>query len=222
MEEDNNHFRFKNCVGVQVIGSSNSSKSELLLKIIKYRNTLFWPKPPDVVLWCHSGLEQPSLFSRLRTVCPKIKFLVGLEALKKIHFDRKLTHICVLDDLYTEAMSDSWVNELFYKTAHHCNIVPFLVQQNTYAKGSYSTAISRNCRYLILYYNKRDRQTIERIAKNTVGIKPQDIHEIFKIITENNPYGYLVIDLHQTTKSEFSLLTRIIPDEYPSIYFHVE
>jgi hypothetical protein len=216
------HFRFKNCSGVQVIGSSNSGKSELLFKIIKYRNEMFWPRNPDVVLWCHSGLEQPDLFKRLREVCSKIKFLVGIEELKKIQFDRKFMHLLIIDDLYLEALSDPWVNDLFYKTAHHCNIIPFLVQHNTYVKAPFSTSVARNSRYILLWYNKRDRKTIESIARNTVGIKPDDIHSIFKLILEKNPYGCLCIDLHQTTPQDFSLVTNITPDTYPNVYFHVE
>jgi len=215
-------FKFKNYGSCQVIGASFSGKSQLLLKIIKFRNRLFWPRQPDVVLWCHSGLEQPELFAKLRRECKNIKFLVGLDELKKIKWDRRLFHILVLDDIYLECMNDSYVNELFFRTAHHCSIFIFLLQQNTYAKGKFALDVSRNAKYIILFNNKRDRRTIENIAKNTAGLKPADIHEIFRMITEHDQFGYVVFDMHQLTKPEFQIVSRITPDQYPSVYFHVD
>ena len=216
------NFKFKDGTGCQVLGPSGSGKSSLLLRIIKYRNELFTPRVPDVVIWCHSGLEQKTLFQHLKEICPHIKFVVGLEELKKINFNPKLFHLLVLDDLYVECANSDFVNELFYRGNHHLGIFTFLVMHNTFTRGKWSLDIARNSRYAVLFNNKRDRRGQEAFARNVAGIKPADFHEIMRLVTKRNPYGYLVFDLHPATGQDFSTLTNITPDELPNIYFHIE
>lgn len=215
------HFRFRIGSSVQVVGPSGCGKTTLMKNIIKYKKDLFYPTEPLVTLYVHSGLAQPELFSQMREVCKDIRFIVGLEELQKIKFNPKLTHLLIIDDLYREVVQSKFCNELFFKLCHHCQIVLFFISHNIYASGSYSKDMARQSQYCILFRNKRDRIAIETLARNSLGIKSKDMQEIFRKVSENSSYGYVVLDMHPQTAEEFQIVSRITPPEYPNIYYHI-
>lgn len=214
-------FRFHMRSSCQIIGPSSSGKSEFIYRVIKHKKHMFTPSEPQVVIYAHSGLEQENLFNRLKLVCPGIKFVVGLEPLEKIKWDPKIAHILVIDDLYREAINSAFVNDMFFRGAHHNNIFLMFVSHNIFAPGKYSTDISRQSFYIALFRNKRDRVSMETIARNSVGLKSKDLHDIFKKLSERTNYPYLLIDVHPQTPEDFSLTSCITPEEYPTPYFHV-
>ena len=214
------HFQFAFPNSCQCIGPSGSGKSELVANIIKHRNVLF-DKAPHVVLYVHSGDPQPDLFAKLKSACPNIKFLQGLEPLEKITFNPAVRHLLCVDDLMTEVVRSKFMHNMFTRYSNHNNIFIFYIVQNAYVKGPYATDIARQPRYVILFRNRRDRTSTEMVARNTLGIKPKDIHSIMKMVAERNSHPYVLINCHNSVPDDMQIMSNLLPTEWPNIYYRI-
>jgi hypothetical protein len=215
-------FKFKLPSAVQVSGPSNVGKSVFVAKVLEYRNQMISP-PPEVILYCYSTY-QAQLFDHLKSTCEnQIFFVEGLAQLEKVQFDPNFRHCLVLDDLMHEVGNSEFASTLFTKISHHGNVLIFFITQNIYLKAKHMLTINKNMKYNVVFRNKRFRHELETLARQTLGIRPAQIHAVMDDAANENRFPYLILDRENETPEQKSIVTNVLPDsEYPQAYYYVE
>lgn len=124
--------------------------------------------------------------------------------------------LIVLDDLMTSAYTKT-ICDLFTKGSHHKNISVILITQNVFHQGKYCRDISLNCKYLVLFKNPRDRSQIYPLARQIFPENPKALIKVYKEAT-SKPFGYLFLDLTQTTNDLVRFQTDIFNNNFISCY----
>ena len=123
--------------------------------------------------------------------------------------------LLVIDDQMDRA--DKSVTRLFTKGSHHRNISVIYIVQNLFDKNKEHRTISLNAHYLVLFKNPRDGSQIDHLAKQVYPGKAKYVRDAFNKATRD-PYGYLLVDLKQTTPDLFRLRGKIFPEENREVY----
>ena len=123
--------------------------------------------------------------------------------------------LLVIDDQMDRA--DKSVTRLFTKGSHHRNISVIYIVQNLFDKNKEHRTISLNAHYLVLFKNPRDGSQIDHLAKQMYPGKAKYVRDAFNKATRD-PYGYLLVDLKQTTPDLFRLRGKIFPEENREVY----
>ena len=117
----------------------------------------------------------------------------------------------------TSVEKDKEMVNLFTTDSHHANISVFLITQNLFSQGRYARTISLNCQYLIVLNNPRDRAQIYSLARQMFPANPNFLIECYQDATSQK-YGYLFLDLSQSTDNKFRIQSKILPGETKIIY----
>lgn len=133
-------------------------------------------------------------------------------------FTDKKPRLVILDDMMRE--SDKNVVDLFTKHSHHLSVSVIFICQNIFHKGKGQRDISLNSHYITMYKNPRDRNQISHLARQICPKNAAYISEIFENAT-SEPYGYLVLDLTQTTPDHLRYRTNVFPSDDPSNVVYV-
>lgn len=133
-------------------------------------------------------------------------------------FTDKKNRLVILDDMMRE--SNENVVDLFTKHSHHLSASVIFICQNIFHKGKGQRDISLNSHYIIAYKSPRDRTQIASLARQIEPGNASYISEIFADAT-TIPYGYLLLDLTQTTPDHLRYRTNIFPDDTPSNIVYV-
>jgi len=191
-----------NCI---VSAPTKSGKTELVIKIVLHAHELIEPTPVDI-FWSYT--EWQNSYSDVLMKVPTVKFIEGLPSFEELKHDKSIPKLLILDDMMQEMKSDSRLNELFTRGSHHWNLSIIHIVQNLFFDGIRTSRI--NAQYLILMKNPSDRLQIKNLGRQ---LFPGSKHfeEAFADATEK-PYGYLLIDLTQTTPENMRLRTSIFPN----------
>ena len=196
-----------------IAGPTQSGKTTLLKKILE-NNQLYIQPPPTRVIYCYSRWQDN--FDILKLSIPNIEFKIGLIDIDEL--SKEQNNLVILDDLMTESEKDNSILNLFTVDSHHKNISVILISQNLFSQGKYSRTISLNCQYLIILNNPRDKSQIYFLARQMYPTNPNFLIECYNDATENKEYGYLFIDLKQSTQKDFRIQSGITMDEQRIIY----
>jgi hypothetical protein len=207
-------LRFQHPFNCIISGASGSGKTTLLVQILSGRDetvsVVF-----DRIVYCY-GEFLPSTFAQLRALGLKVELVNGLPTDENIlPFDPSKNNCLILDDLMQETCESRNICNYFTRTAHHKNISIFYLTQNFYQKGRFSTSITRNSSYIILFSSPNDVGQIRTFASQRFN--PQGIMDAYNLISRM-PRGYLLIDCTQNTPYKLRLRTNIIPPEEPIIF----
>jgi hypothetical protein len=192
-----------------VSGATQSGKSEWIFRLLtsissrNCKNNKIEPQPQNI-LYCYSE-EQPALFERYRQAEVKIKFHKGLPPPIE-EFSPAVRNLLVLDDLMQE--TGSAISALFTRGSHHRNLSIILVTQNLFHQSKEFRTISLNSSYLVIFKNPRDNTQIEHLARQMFPKRSMIVQDAFHRATQR-PYGYLLVDLKQSTPDEARLRTNI-------------
>ncbi len=169
----------------------------------------------DRIVYCY-GEYLSETFNILKKKGLNIELVEGLPTNDKIEpFDSEKNNCLILDDLMVECGDSKEICNYFTRTAHHKNISIFFLTQNFYQKGKYTTTITRNSSYIILFSSPRDFGQIKYFASQSFN--PKAILHAYKLATRL-PRGYLLIDCTQKTPDDFRLRSNIIPPEDTIIF----
>lgn len=121
--------------------------------------------------------------------------------------------LVIIDDLMSETNSD--VVDLFTKGSHHFNVSVMYVTQNIFNQGKGRRTISLNAHYIVAFKNPRDRVQIQTLSRQVCPENSRYIQEAYKDATDE-PFGYLLFDMKQSTPDLYRYRTHIFPDDIPS------
>ena len=117
-----------------------------------------------------------------------------------------------------ETSSGGAIVNLFTKASHHNNLSVIFISQNIFHQGRGQRDISLNAQYTVIFRNLRDRAQIRHLARQVYPENPRFLEEAYQDAT-SQAFGYLLLDLKQTTADNCRLRTCIFPDdEYQYVY----
>ena len=205
-------LKFKHPFTCMMAGPSQSGKSTLLAKILTYNKVMITPQP-DCILYCYSRWSDG--FNQLKYLSPTIEFKQGLPEIETLNVENN--NLLILDDLMSEAEKSRAMLELFTTDSHHANISVFLISQNLFSQGKFSRTISLNCQYMIVFNNPRDKAQIHALSRQMYPTNPPFLIECYEDATSTK-FGYLFLDLTQSTDNQNRVQTGITPNDERIIY----
>ena len=203
-------LKFRHPFTLLVAGPTNSGKTELVKRIVKYVNQLIQPVPTEII-WSYSEF-QDSYFEL--QVLPNVQFCEGIPDLEHFKKTKHVPRLLILDDLMH--MSDcANLTQLFTKGSHHNNISVINIVQNIFYNGLRTSRV--NSQYLILLKNPSDNLQVSTLARQLFPKNPKHLLEAYADAT-STPHSYLLLDLHQHTLDNLRLRTNIFPGDITTVY----
>ena len=189
-----------------IAGPTGCGKTEWVIRFLSNVKELIYP-PPTRIVYSYSEW-QPS-YSRLPD---NVELVEGLPILPE-YSDQNM--LLIVDDQMDRINPN--ISRLFTKGSHHRNISVMYIVQNLFDKNKDFRTISLNSHYLIIFNNPRDRTQIVNLAKQMYPGQTEYVKDAFcKAVRD--PYGYILIDLKQTTPDTYRLRSRIFPGEIQEVY----
>lgn len=200
-----------------IIGPSGSGKTNFVFDLLNNCEILF-NHPFTRIVYIY-GQTEPPIQKTSNGIL--IETVNGLENIMEIIESIKSSdnNCLVLDDLMNEIIDQKIMSDLFTKVSRHMNITVILLMQNLYPKGKYTSNISRNCNYIVLMNNPRDKSQIKTLDTQVYGKGSNFIQKCFNDATKNKPFGYLLLDFDQKTPDNLRVRSNIFPtDENHTVY----
>jgi len=204
--------RFKHPFSAIVSGPSQAGKTEFVAKFVKYASQLM-TVPPGRIYW-HYMEYQPG-YESLRTIA-NLELVEGLPDVERLKGDEG-SKLVILDDMMMEIAKNATLTTLFTRGVHHWNMSVVHIVQNTFYANMRNARI--NASYLVLYKSPSDKLQIANLARQLYPGKNRFFMDAFEDAT-SVAYGYLVVDLTQTTPDNLRLRTQIFPSEQLLVYLH--
>ena len=196
-----------------IAGPSQSGKTHLLFDILTFNRDIISPQIENII-YCYSSWQD--FYSSFNNIIPQVKFIKGLPDIYEL--DTSKNNLIILDDLMTECEKDVSILNLFTVNSHHKNISVIFVTQNLFSQGKYSRTISLNSHYFIIFNNPRDKMQINVLARQIFPNKINFFLESFEDCVEKKSFGYIFLDLKQSTEERNRVQTSIIPANIRIIY----
>lgn len=190
-------------------GPTGCGKTEFVKKFLKYIDFLSDTGFARIIL--HYSEWQPAY----KQLGSNVEFCEGLPTAEQYSADPR-PKLLIIDDLMRESTGAATVTNLFTKGSHHNNLSVIFITQNLFHKGQRD--ISLNAQYIVLFRNLRDRAQIQHLSRQMCPENTKFLQEIFRDAT-TRPFGYLLLDLKQSTPENCRFRTCIFPDdEYEYVY----
>jgi hypothetical protein len=192
-----------------ISGPSSSGKSTLLLRFIAEAHSLITP-PPKSMLYC---------FGEMSTIIPDLQ-KIGIPVYSGVPPEELIKRqekplLLILDDLLL-SISEDYLSKLFTAKSHHQNFAVVFVTQNLFEKKI--KVARQNAQYLILMRSPNSALSIRNIGVQLFPHQLDFFLDAYKQAT-NEPYGYLVVDMHAASDPLLRLRTNLFKDdELPSIF----
>lgn len=191
-----------------VCGPSGSGKTVFVEKLIKHRTQIFRNKIKSVH-WFF-GIVPPS----------KLEGITLHQGLQDGWTDLiKPYDMVIIDDLFVESGSNKELTNAFTRLAHHRPCFLVYLTQNLFHKSGDSRTRNLNTHYLVLMKNPRDAQQISYISRQMYP-GSNFLVEVFRDVTEDTPFSYVLLDFRQTTPSSLRVRTGIFPGEIYKVYIN--
>lgn len=196
---------FQHPFTAMICGPTSCGKTQFVKKCLKNASRVF-DTEFDRTLFYY-GEWQPA-YAELGSA---IEFKEGLPQSNEYSNDPEKTKLIIVDDLMRESSNNVMV-DLFTKGSHHKNLSVMFITQNMFHQGSGQRDISLNTNYLILFKNPRDRAQVQHLGRQVCPENPKFLQEVYLDAT-SQPFGYLLLDLKQTTPENCRYRTNIFPDD---------
>uniref|UniRef100_A0A1I8AXK8 AAA+ ATPase domain-containing protein n=1 Tax=Meloidogyne hapla TaxID=6305 RepID=A0A1I8AXK8_MELHA len=185
----NKDLNFKLPFGLIISGPSSSGKSTFLLKFISQAAELIDP-PPKSILYCFGEM------SNIVPILQKsgVSVFAGVpqeDVIKRI----PKPSLVILDDLLL-SIDEKYLSELFTKKSHHQKFSIVFVTQNLFEKKI--KVARQNAQYLVLMRSPNSVLSVRNIGTQLFPKKLDYFLDAYRQAT-NEPYGYLLIDMHASS-----------------------
>lgn len=195
--------------GMIISGPSSSGKSTFLLKFIVEASELIDPKPVSI-LYCFGEMNE------MIPVLQKsgVEVYAGIPP-EDIIQSQKKPLLLILDDLLL-TIEEKFLNQLFTAKSHHQNFGVVFVTQNLFEKKI--RVARQNAQYLVLM---RAPNSVLAIRNIGVQLYPKQLDyflDSYRQATQQ-PYGYLLLDLHASSHPALRLRTNIFKEDEEKIIF---
>lgn len=187
---------------------SFAGKTTFISQLIKHKNQTIDPIP-SLCYFCYT--EWQPLYDELQAL--GVIFHRGLIDVDTL--DSHTPKLLVLDDMMNKLSPE--VTSLFTKNSHHRNMSVIFTTQNIFDKHREMRTISLNASYLVLFKSPRDRTQISHLARQMRPDNAKIIQQAFDLATTDS-YGYLLVDLCQSTPEELRLRNGIFPEDNHYVY----
>jgi hypothetical protein len=206
-----------------VCGPSTCGKTYWIYMFMKSMKQIIKTKDiydfPEKVMYCFSVEQQ--LYDNMKKELNNILFYKGIPQLEEIYqyFENK-SGIVVMDDLMYEIMKNLDMLKLFTQGIHHHNISVIFMTQNIFQQGIHARTIALNVKYLILFYNPRDKAQIKYLGSQIYPGKGKILLEAYLNAVNSKKWGYLLLDLTTNCPENMRMRTNILPNESDVIYVY--
>jgi len=190
------------------VGATSSGKSQWVKKLIENRIDMIDP-PPAHVLYCYGEINRTVMLHRQNG----IEIHQGIPDQAMIRAKPRPL-LLILDDLMLD-IENNFLDLLFTRGSHNWDVSIIFVTQSMFGKNI-RTARS-NAHYLILMRNPSAQQNIRTIGSQLFPGQLKYFMESYKDATEE-PYSYLLVDMHPNTPDEHRLSANIFPNEKRIFY----
>jgi hypothetical protein len=197
-------FKFKHPFTCIIAGPTQSGKTHFTLNLLNSLEEMVNPRPTQII-WCYGEYQD-----KLEDLPSSVQLSEGLAGLELV--DKNENNLVILDDLMEVAGNTSEVSELFTKGSHHRNLSVILIVQNLFHQGKMMRTMSLNSHYMVLFKNPRDAGQIRSLATQLFPGQNKFLVDAYKQAT-NQPHGYLLLDLTQSTADNRRVLSNILPFE---------
>ena len=204
---------FKHPFTCMLAGPTMSGKTTILTKILANRSALI-DKNINRIIYCYARWQ--GSYDKMKLENPIIEFVEGLPEIDLI--DGEQNNLMILDDLMDQCEKDKSILNLFTTDSHQKSISVFLITQNLFSQGKFSRTIGLNCHYLFLLNNPRDQSQIYFLSRQMYPQNSKFLVECYADAVENQKFGYLFIDLKQSTKKNHRVQAGVLPGEERIIY----
>nr|CAD2190721.1 unnamed protein product [Meloidogyne enterolobii] len=205
----NKSLKFKLPFGMIISGPSSSGKSTFLIRLISQAFELIDPKP-NSILYCYG--EMSSIVPVLQRSGVNVYGGVPTEEMIK-RYPKPL--LLILDDLLL-TIDEKYLSELFTKKSHHQNFAIIFVTQNLFEKKI--KVARQNAQYLILMRSPNSALSVRNIGTQLFPRKLDFFLDAYRQAT-NEPYGYLLIDMHASSDPILRLRSNIFTDDNEKLIF---
>lgn len=192
-------------------GPSNSGKSQIFFNLIRYRNEMFNSEVPLKVLYNLPPGHRIEVPMDVRND-KDVKFGEGIPDFTLINSPTLL----ILDDL-AGSFTDE-VLECYTRFSHHKSISICVAVHNLFMtvkkNSSIFRTISLNTSVFLITRNLRDKRQIGVFASQLMPSHAKAIVDIYEKCTAK-PYGYLCVNVSQTSNEKFKFRTNIFPCDFP-------
>lgn len=196
-----------------IAGPSGSGKTLWTYQFLRYHKKLMNVIPQKIVMYYSQW--QP-MYDKMETDNVVTDFIQkmptenDIEALSE--YSTVGGSLVIIDDHALSLNKDT--AKIFTVTARHSNVSIILITQNLFVKQPYYRDVSLQATYFVLLKNPRDQSAIKYLAQQIAPSNTTFILDTYKHALQE-PFSYLLIDLHQQTNDIIRFRTNIFPHELP-------
>ena len=200
-------FRFHTPASLMVTGPSGCGKTVFTATLLLNNADLF-AQPPKSIHYCYGSWQKG--YEPLKK--GGVKFHEGIPDSDSLPEWFPQGGLLVLDDLMDECGNDKRVLDLFTKHSHHQNITVIYLCQDLFPNGKFAKTISRNAHYIVAFKNPRDQLGMRNLLLQSFPTRWSEVLDTFRKVTDR-PFGYLLLDLHPTSKDDQRVLSHLLKEE---------
>lgn len=219
--------RFPPFARIILAGPSNSGKSHLVKKILRFREEVCSPKHPkgeDTLLFFYL-IDDPSTHMELRELFDRAEFIQGLDGmeqkLKEYESFAKTNDLyVVVEDLLLQGSKSKALGNLFFAFSHHLPIVATMfTTQSVYLKNSQLGVLFRNATSILFTGSNRLKSSLASFGREIDPSNPSTLLRVFESALEKRgdssdlSYPYLLLNCLAQDMNNGGYLSGIFPNE---------
>lgn len=196
-----------------IAGPSGSGKTMWIYQFLRYHAKIMNVTPSKIIyyysVWqpIYDKLQDDNLISEFRNKFPSTNEIEELNTYSSVGGS-----LVIIDDQALEVNKEA--AKIFTVTGRHSSVSIIFITQNLFMQQPFYRDISLQTTYFILLKNPRDKSAIKHLAQQ---IYPTNTGFVYAVAEHalQEPFSYLLIDLHQEIDEKLRFRTNIFPHEFP-------